>query len=1019
MLCFMDLLNHEMQFSGINLNHLKDLHSFIDNNEYDTESLIDDILCASKEQNISNIGTNMMLKGKYNEYETLKKIVCKYNEPSQKTQRKICKLENVLDVHKCKYISSIIDALNQFHANNIETVSISHLLAAYDHIVSVHRFCNSNTEEKEEKLSKGYDEIEHLQHISEVQQHIVQELGGWCTIKQCFILKKHIMRQREMLIEDTTNDNKEDDSLSEILNATFNALHCYILHKKKELFRLKRENGGNHFVTSVIDEDEVENYVSEKQNVVETKSNTIPNLKFGQSVLNWLNYQEQPTFNSFRDEITQNPESTINMEAYLNYSQECFIKMNNRKHEQYLLQELMSLKMYTDTNSFQSSLRRAFWKSSTKKIKKSFYQWAFLLYKTFLFHAKPITGFTRQSKTPAKLYHGLNKVFVLADARPKYNGLTSTSLQESVAHSFSEGIGLLMIIKSSYANKFKFITGIAVDWISQHKNEAEVLLVDQYLPIASTYNFDNEPKNNVDHLMYTIKSYQKDILYAQQFYEILGKAFNESWIPFIETHPTLHDSIARNPERCVLDVLAEDLRIKQMYNLYIKQKILASQFELMKMYKIFEYCSVKIRINNKCNHINCAEMFENTEFKLVNEQDSNELVFNYNQVLLLSINGLIDKTYKILVKNETLFGINECVTLSSLNIDMSYTKNPDHCIKNHLYMPTTKIISLKKAFKDILGCKFVLRYREPKKILQFTEQDILKGEPYIYQFSNINEIYFIIPVEYRKGTVDIYVQFEDTLNFVLLATFPANSDAGIFSFSKRSKKTLLTCPDGTLFHQLLLAHVSIYLQNQDLGAKKTEGNNDEKCDNNDKNSNKQPDSTAVLLTLLTILPQISHEKLEDNCIVSDLLQFLKIVCHQFTNNILTIGDQACIAFYEPHLPTPDSLPTVTHSNKHKGKNKKNKSNRRLSFLRKRTDNNNNKNMLSFQEFVMGGEYNKNDNKNRKDDDTLSVALKRGRIVQHLTAHPSKAPFGALLSAFEHLLESSNKEIIKSRIDVLN
>ena len=65
-------------------------------------------------------------------------------------------------------------------------------------------------------------------------------------------------------------------------------------------------------------------------------------------------------------------------------------------------------------------------------------------------------------------------------------------------------------------------------------------------------------------------------------------------------------------------------------------------------------------------------------------------------------------------------------------------------------------------------------------------------------------------------------------------------------------------------------------------------------------------------------------------------------------------------------------------------------------------------------------YNKEALQKRRVNDTLpSPALKRGRIVHHLTAHPSKAPFGALLSAFEQLLESINKQIIRSRVDVLN
>eukprot|EP01084_Bolivina_argentea_P129491 228696_1 len=168
----------------------------------------------------------------------------------------------------------------------------------------------------------------------------------------------------------------------------------------------------------------------------------------------------------------------------------------------------MSLKLYTDVDTFQSSLRKSFWKSSPKCIKKSFYNWALTLYTTSLFHAEPIPRNSIQSETPKQLYHGLNRVFILDNTRPKYNGPTSTSLSKSVAYSFTKEKGLLWTIRPSFANKFEFVTGILVDWISQHTNEAEVLLMNQYIPITSAINFQENPKNNVDHLLYTIKSYK-------------------------------------------------------------------------------------------------------------------------------------------------------------------------------------------------------------------------------------------------------------------------------------------------------------------------------------------------------------------------------------------------------------------------------------------------------------------------------------------------------------------------------
>merc|ERR1712154_234810 len=87
------------------------------------------------------------------------------------------------------------------------------------------------------------------------------------------------------------------------------------------------------------------------------------------------------------------------------------------------------------------------------------------------------------------------------------------------------------------------------------------------------------------------------------------------------------------------------------------------------------------------------------------------------------------------------------------------------------------------------------------------------------------------------------------------------------------------------------------------------------------------DPTAVLLSILTIMPKITNDKLEDECVASDLLQFLKIICHQFTNNILTIDDQERIGFYEPHLQKTDSLSTSSKKQKGRGLNIKKKMNK--------------------------------------------------------------------------------------------
>eukprot|EP01084_Bolivina_argentea_P274527 467959_1 len=562
MIYFIDLLEHEMQSNGIKSDQIKIMQEYVNVNEYDSESLVDDILIKYNENIMSsNIGIHLQLHKQEYQFDVIRKIINKSHGPCKNDM--LCNEADVFDADKCYYIEIIVDALKQFEKNDYHNINASELLGAYDHAVSVHNLCTLRRDTSEEiKLNEDTAD-----DVQEVQLFIMNQLGGYCKSLKCAILQKHIMRRRELKLDEKQDDDiDEKDPLNEILHATLYALHCYILHQRRQLYRLQRENAASHFITT---DDQMNISNQDNNNTEENKETSdVASVNFGVSVIEWLQFSEKAQFESLHDEIIQNQESTINETRYLNYSQECYIKIKNRKYAQYLLEEMMSLKIYTDTNSFQSSLRRAHWKSSSKRKKLSFYNWAVQLYKTAQFHACPIPRWSVKSTKPCSLYHGINCKLSLNDPRPKYNGPTSTSLERSVAHTFSAGKGLLWMINPSFANKFNLIIGIAVDWISQHKNEAEVLVVNQYLNIASTITFDKNIENNVDYLLYSIKSYKKLIAYPNKFYKILGVGFNESWVPFIRKHKNLYETTELENGKIVLERLMEELNIEQISDIY-------------------------------------------------------------------------------------------------------------------------------------------------------------------------------------------------------------------------------------------------------------------------------------------------------------------------------------------------------------------------------------------------------------------------------------------------------------------
>ena len=120
-----------------------------------------------------------------------------------------------------------------------------------------------------------------------------------------------------------------------------------------------------------------------------------------------MDYEEKPIFNTLREEVIGNAASTIESKLHLNYHHQCYIFLINRRKHQFELNDLLSMKFYTDTNQFQSSLRKAFWETTPKKVKRSFYQWAIQLYKTALFHSKHITKKFNDDQQPKPIYHGM------------------------------------------------------------------------------------------------------------------------------------------------------------------------------------------------------------------------------------------------------------------------------------------------------------------------------------------------------------------------------------------------------------------------------------------------------------------------------------------------------------------------------------------------------------------------------------------------------------------------------------
>eukprot|EP01083_Nonionella_stella_P024995 68841_1 len=756
---FRDLMEHEMITNHISPNVMAETIAFLVDEEYDSESIVDDVQFEA-----SNIGKYLVYSGNAhaNAFSIIQTIVKKYTDPSESTKPR-CTEEDVSDVTHCPHINYLLQCLTLFNRTAFVTneydYDISRLMSSYDHMIAIHQH----------------------HHYDRIKEYFADHIE-YCTVKDCPVLQRHTMRQREL--EPTTHndiESKKDESDANeeslkgiVLSATLNAMHCYISHKEKHLFRLEKSKTNLHFTTSKDEHDDV----------CGMKAESALSIKFGVSVLEWLEHHEKPEFTSFHEEIVRNGQSTINQKRYLEYAQECFLKMIGNKYEQYTLKELMSLKLYTDTNGYQSAFRKAFWKSSSKALKKSFYHWAIELYKAFIFHSRP----TPQRKKPRPIFHGLNMVFVLDNNLPMYSGPISTSLEESVAHTFSQGTGLIWTIQPSYANTFKRVTGISVSWISCYDNEDEFLLVNQYLPIVSTRNFDNDVNHNVDHLLFSLKSFQKPIRNVDDFFNVIGLRYdrkdkkemkpsavkyNPEWVPIMQNNKQLllyHPTAI--PSKCLLERVHEELKIDLFPMRY---KVLSSKFQIIPHFA-FNYYSIRmppaLSVPRFHDFVRCAECY------IIDDDTNIRKMFSYNAISIHRINDSVRKSMQICIKNKAMFGCDEWIKIQDVNTIIF--KQCTRSFYDKLQIIRNKLISLRahqsiqQYHEEILHCKYLMilnadrmrKYIEPSELADDHHSDC-----YRYQFDDLGSLHFTIPYKVDLENVTIYIQFKDNYNYVLFKTF--------------------------------------------------------------------------------------------------------------------------------------------------------------------------------------------------------------------------------------------------------
>eukprot|EP01084_Bolivina_argentea_P226735 382957_1 len=392
-----------------------------------------------------------------------------------------------------------------------------------------------------------------------------------------------------------------------------------------------------------------------------SKQNNVLAINFGISILTWLSQIGAPQFRDFKHEILNNKDSTIDAQLYDEYVVKCLIKIENNPKDHFTLDEMLSLKLYSDATKFQASFRKSFWSVSGLQIKRQYYWWGIILYKTILYHAQPIIRASINSKYPAALYHGLNNIFVIHEKIPYYHGPISTTTASSVAETFCDNKGLIWELKTSYDDRFRTVTGVEMDWISAYGNESEILLYNQYLPITATVkNFSNTDVAKANQLIAKLKIFKAVIVNPKNFYVELGFTFSKSLILPLKTHRALLDIAGHDKSKTILDRLVEELHITQLLPvLCAHHSIFVVDQKIKDVFGINVY---KLQIN-KQYELKDENVFKTCTYKLRNINNNHEIKVKYND----QISPKPNVTYKIYVNSETLFGLNHDIEIQQIN----------------------------------------------------------------------------------------------------------------------------------------------------------------------------------------------------------------------------------------------------------------------------------------------------------------------------------------------------------------
>eukprot|EP01084_Bolivina_argentea_P157372 274258_1 len=252
-------------------------------------------------------------------------------------------------------------------------------------------------------------------------------------------------------------------------------------------------------------------------------------LDFGEHITDW---KVKPMFKNMKEEWLQNEFARIDQDICKSLEIKSMIIANqnyNKSRYNFSTSDILCIKVYTDTDALQANFRKSFRSNSGAKRRSQFYHWA-IYFSTLFLKIEVLNQVHNYNENICNLtlYHGLNRLFNTHGLVRQFYGALSTTWNLLVARNFAADSGMILQINRDV--NFKNANAIAVDWISCHHNEQEVLLMNPQVIIEKSHVFSKDLQMKVSYFKSTLLS---TICNNKQSAIVnnLSKFFESNWIP--------------------------------------------------------------------------------------------------------------------------------------------------------------------------------------------------------------------------------------------------------------------------------------------------------------------------------------------------------------------------------------------------------------------------------------------------------------------------------------------------------